>query len=172
MSDSPFRLTDAERAKVLLECWWSHDGQWFLKTAAAHGLADAMERNEDAIEAMGRIEMRKLHLAMGSPAVTDAEGFLRMHQAAQQLIGWPASATRLDGDGFVVEMDDCRVWQMTEAAGLTDVAPGCRGALRRQGAWASVFFDPERFSWTREFGRPDGDASCGYRFSLTPTDHG
>jgi hypothetical protein len=168
MSEPPFELTAAEQARVLRDCWWAHDGQWFLKTAAAHGLADAMERNEDAIESMGRIEMRRLHVAMGSPTVIDVADFLHMHQAAQQLIGWFASGARLDGDGFVVEIDDCRVWQMTESAGLTDVAPGCRGALRRQGGWASVFFDPERFSWTREFGRPDGDARCGYRFSLLP----
>jgi hypothetical protein len=168
MSDSLPDITDADRAAILLECWWSHDGQWFLKTAAAHGLADAMERNEDTIESIGRIEMKKLHTAMGAPAVAGAADFLKMHQAAQQLIGWPASAARLDGDGFIVEIDDCVVWQMTEAAGLTDVAPGCRGALRRQKGWASVFFSAERFSWTREFGLPDGDSRCGYRFSLEP----
>ena len=165
MSDA-LPLDDAQRARLLLECWWSHDGQWFLKTASAHGLPDAMERNEDAIESIGRIEMRRLHAALGAPPVTDAAGFLPLHDAAHEFIGWPVTESRLDGDGFVFTVDGCRVWPMTEAAGLTDVTPGCRGALRRLAGWASVFFEPDRFSWTREFGHPDGDPRCGYRFRL------
>lgn len=163
-------MDDATRARLLLDAWWAHDGQWFLKTARAHDLGDALERNEETIESMGRIEMRLLHHELGAPAVDDAAGFLPLVIAAHDLIGVPAQG-RSDGpDSFVLEVAECRVWGMTEAARMTDVAPGCRGSLRRRLGWATLFFDPERISWTREFGRPDGDPRCGYRFTLLPAD--
>jgi hypothetical protein len=162
-------LSDAQRAELLLACWWSHDGQWFLKTAAAHGLPDAMERNEDVIESVGRIEMRRLHAALGEPAVQTAADLLPLVLEAQALIGIPAEGVADRPDGFVVTVDECMVWRMTEAAELTDAAPGCRGSLRRRRGWATVFFPEERVSWAREFGRPDGDARCGYRFTLLPS---
>ena len=162
----PKQLSDAVRAQILLNCWWSHDGQWFLKTARDHGLPDAMARNEDAIESMGRIEMKHLHRELGAPEVSSAELFLSMVVAAQDLVGIPAEG-EMDGESaFVLRVEECMVWTMTEAAELTDVAPGCRGSLRRRLGWASVFFAPKSFRWTREFGRPDGDPRCGYRFSL------
>jgi hypothetical protein len=161
-------LDDTARARVLLDCWWSHDGQWFLKVRAAHGLEEAMAVNEAAIESMGRIEMRRLHAALGAPPVDDAAGFMPMVVEAHALIGIPGEA-ELDGpDAFVIRIEGCRVWDMTEAAGLEAAAPGCRGSLRRRLGWATVFFPAERVEWTRVAGRPDGDPRCAYRFRLLP----
>ena len=146
-SDRPTALTDAQRAELLLACWWSHDGQWFLKTAAAHGLPDAMERNEDVIESVGRIEMRRLHAALGAPPVETAADFLPLVLEAHALVGLPSEGEADRPDGFLLTVDDCIVWRMTEAAELTDAAPGCRGSLRRRRGWATVFFAEERISW-------------------------
>jgi len=162
------RLTDAQRADLLLSLWWSHDGQWMLKTRDAHGLADAMERNEDVIESMGRIEMRQLHRALGAGEVTDAGHFLPLAVAAHDLIGLPADGAMEGSDGFLLRVPQCRVWTMTERADLTAQAPGCAGSLRRRMGWASVFFAVDRVRWERAYGRPDGDPDCGYRFRLAP----
>lgn len=160
------RLTDADRAELLLGLWWAHDGQWFLKTARDEGLETAMARNEDAIESMGRLEMRRLHALLGAPPVADAEAFLPLALEAHELVGIPAEGELDAGDSFVLRISDCRVWTMTEAAELTHLAPGCRGSLRRRLGWATVFFGRERIAWTREAGRPDGDPRCRYRFRL------
>lgn len=159
-------LSDAERAKILLDCWWSHDGQWFLKARAAHGMDAAMALNEDAIESMGRIEMRRLHAAFGAPEVHDAADLLPLVLEAHALVGIPADGEMDGPDAFVVRVEGCRVWAMTEVAGLEALAPGCRGSLRRRRGWATVFFPAERVHWERVMGRPDGDPRCAYRFRL------
>jgi hypothetical protein len=160
------RLSDAERARLLLDCWWSHDGQWFLRAAAAHGLEAAMALNEDAIESTGRIEMRRLHAALGAPQVRGAADLLPLVLEAQELVGIPAEGEMDGDDAFLVRVEGCRVWDMTEAAGLEAAAPGCRGSLRRRLGWATVFFPAQRVAWTRVAGRPDGDPRCAYRFAL------
>ncbi len=159
-------LTDAERAELYLKLWWSHDGQWFLKARDAHGIDAAMALNEDVIESMGRIEMRLLHRHRGEPEVADAGAFLPLTLDAHRLMGIPAMGALDGASAFTLHVEDCRVWPMTERAGLAREAPGCRGSLRRRHGWASVFFAPERIRWTRSFGRPDGAATCGYRFEL------
>lgn len=167
------RLSDAERARLLLDCWWSHDGQWFLKARAAHGLEEAMALNEDAIESIGRIEMRRLHAALGAPAVTRAHDLMPLVAEAHEFIGIPGQVEPDGPDAFLVRVEECRVWAMTRAAELTHVAPGCRGSLRRRQGWATAFFPAERVEWTRVAGRPDGDPRCAYRFRLlAPTDAG
>jgi len=161
-------LSDAERARLLLDSWWSHDGQWFLKARAALGLEAAMELNEASIESIGRIEMRRLHGALGSPPVESAADLLPLVVEAHDLVGIPGEG-RMDGpDAFLLHVEECRVWDMTRAASLEAVAPGCRGSLRRRLGWATAFFPAERVEWTRVMGRPDGDPRCAYRFRLLP----
>jgi hypothetical protein len=168
MGAEPGRLDAETRSRLLRECWWAHDGQWFLKSASALGLEAAMALNEDTIESMGRIEMRRLHAALGAPAVHGAADLLPLVLEAQELIGIPAGGEMDGGQSFVLDVRDCLVWPMTEAAGLELAAPGCRGSLRRRLGWATVFFPVERIAWTREAGRPDGDPACRYRFRLLP----
>jgi hypothetical protein len=159
-------LSDAERAGLLLDAWWSHDGQWFLKARAALGIEAAMELNEASIESVGRIEMRRLHAALGSPPVAGAADLLPLVVEAHDLVGIPGEG-RMDGDdAFLVHVEECRVWEMTRAGGLEAFAPGCRGSLRRRLGWATAFFPAERVEWTRVVGRPDGDPRCAYRFRL------
>lgn len=161
-------LSDAERARLLLDSWWSHDGQWFLKARDALGIEAAMALNEAAIESIGRIEMRRLHAALGSPPVGGSADFLPLVIEAHELVGIPAGG-QMDGlDSFVIRVEECRVWGMTLAAGLEAAAPGCRGSLRRRLGWATAFFPAEQVEWSRVEGRPDGDARCAYRFRLRP----
>ena len=159
-------LTDAQRAQLLLDCWWSHDGQWFLKARAALGVEMAMELNETTIESMGRVEMRRLHMALGAPPVLEAADLMPLVVEAHTLVGIPAEGEMDGADAFLVRVEACRVWEMTTAAGLEDLAPGCRGSLRRRHGWATAFFAAERVEWTRVLGRPDGDPRCAYRFRL------
>jgi hypothetical protein len=162
------RLSAEERARVLLECWWSHDGQWFLKARAAHGLEAAMQLNEDAVESVGRIEMRRLHAALGSPKVRSAADFMPLVLAAHDLIEIEAVGEEAGPDAFVIRETECRVWAMTQAADLEAVTPGCRGSMRRRLGWATVFFPRARISWERIGGPPDGEPPCAYRFTLAP----
>jgi len=127
-----------------------------------------MALNEDAIESIGRIEMRRLHAALGAPEVRGAADLLPMVLEVQELVGIPAEGEMDGEDAFLVHVDGCLVWDMTEAAGLQALAPGCRGSLRRRLGWATVFFPAERVDWTRVAGRPDGDPRCAYRFRLAP----
>ena len=159
-------LSDAARAQLLLDCWWSHDGQWFLKARAALGIEAAMQLNEASIESIGRIEMRRLHAALGSPPVLGAAELLPLVIEAHDFVGIPAEGEMDGHDAFLVHVAECRVWEMTVAGGLEATAPGCRGSLRRRHGWATAFFAPERVEWTRVIGRPDGDPRCAYRFRL------
>ena len=162
--------TSPDHQEMLRANWWSHDGQWFLKAVEAVGVETAMAINEEAIESMGRIEMRRLHSEMGGEPVIGADDFLPLAVAAQEMIGIPAEG-EMDGENsFTLAVETCRVWDRTEAACLTTAAPGCRGSLRRRLGWGTVFFDPHRVVWTREVGRPDGDPRCRYRFRLRPAD--
>jgi hypothetical protein len=163
------RLSDADRARLVLDAWWAHDGQWFLKAKARLGLNAAMQLNEDAIESQGRIEMRRLHALLGGPAVTGAADLLPLVLAMHELLGMPAEATVDGPDSFVLREQSCRVWDMTVAAGLEDAAPGCRGSMRRRLGWATAFCPHERVEWTRTAGPPlGGPPPCAYRFRLLP----
>jgi len=168
------RLDAEERARLLLECWWAHDGQWFLKTAAAHGLEEAMRLNEAAIESIGRIEMRRLHAALDAPPVRTAGDLLPLVLAAQDLMGVPVEGGPDGPDGFWLRETECRVWAMTQAAGLEADTPGCRGSMRRRQGWATAFFPVDRVRWERTSGPPMGAAPedaatlCAYRFRLLP----
>lgn len=160
----------SDREVMLRENWWSHDGQWFLKAVDTVGLETAMEINEEAIESMGRIEMRRIHEEMGAPEVTSAADLLPLTVAAHEMVGIPAEGEMDGDDSFILAIESCLVWEMTEAASLTTSAPGCRGSLRRRLGWATAFFDARRVVWTREAGRPDGDPRCRYRFRLRAAD--
>ena len=125
-----------------------------------------MELNEAAIESIGRIEMRRLHAALGAPEVSGAADLMPLVVEAHAFIGMPAEAEMDGHDAFLVRVEACRVWDMTLAGGLEAAAPGCRGSLRRRLGWATAFFAAERVEWARVLGRPDGDPRCAYRFRL------
>jgi hypothetical protein len=162
------RLSGADRAQVLRDAWWAHDGQWFLKAKARYGLQAALELNEAAIESQGRIEMRHLHAALGRPRVASAADLLPLVLAVHELLDLPAEGETAGEDAFVLREIRCRAWEMTVAAGLEEVAPGCRGSMRRRLGWATFFFPRERVEWTRLQGPPEGPAPCAYRFRLLP----
>jgi hypothetical protein len=160
-------LSDADRAAFYRDSWWAHDGQWFLKAKAMLGLEAAMELNEEAIESQGRIEMKKLHALNGSPPVETAADLLPLVLAIQELVGVPVDGEMDGAEAFVLRERECLVWQMTVAAGLEEVAPGCRGSMRRRQGWATAFFPKHRVEWTRTAGPPLGNApACCYRFRL------
>lgn len=160
-------IPDVDRAAFFRDAWWSHDGQWFLKARAKLGLEAAMELNEDAIESQGRIEMRRFHGLTGGAPVADAADFLPLVVMMSELLEIPVEASEVGAHGFVLRELECRVWQMTVAAKLEDVTPGCRGSMRRRQGWATVFFPDERVEWTRVGGPPLGDPTpCAYRFRL------
>jgi Family of unknown function (DUF6125) len=161
------QISDADRAAFFRDAWWSHDGQWFLKAKAKVGLEMAMELNEDAVESIGRIEMKRFHALVGSAPVETAADFLPLVLAMHELVAVPAEG-ELDGsDAFVLRETECRVWQMTVAAGMEAITPGCRGSMRRRQGWATAFFPEERVEWTRTGGPPMGDTTaCSYRFLL------
>jgi hypothetical protein len=111
--------------------------------------------------------MKRLHALVGATPVERAVDLLRMVVAIQDLIDIPAEGAMVGENAFGVRETSCRVWQMTVAAGLEEVAPGCRGSMRRRPGWATAFFPPERVKWTRTGGPPDGDQTpCAYRFQL------
>lgn len=166
-ADGAGRLTDADRVRFLRDCWWSHDGQWFLKARDRFGLDAALDLNEASIESMGRIEMRRLHAMLGAPPVVSAHDLLPLVLEVSALIGLDVEGEPDGPDAFLVRERSCLVWEMTEAAGLEHVAPGCRGSMRRRLGWATALFPRERVEWTRVAGPPEGtDGPCAHRFRL------
>lgn len=54
------------------------DGRWFLKTAAAHGEADAVARNSEVRVSLARTEMKLMLAAVGRSRARDLDDALRL----------------------------------------------------------------------------------------------
>lgn len=144
MAVPPFEYDQSQVVRFLDAGWWSHDGQWFLKTKDRFGPEVAMELNEAAARALGKIEMRRLRKLLGLSDVNDCEGFARLlatlwaiREAPDQLVYRHVSPDRLE-----VGRRYCRIFEMAQAAGMEGMGigglPGCRGFRARLSGWSEV----------------------------------
>lgn len=58
-------LTRKELQELLVRCWMTHDGTWFMSCAGEYGVEAANRLNRSAIKALAPIELRRVTRAVG-----------------------------------------------------------------------------------------------------------
>lgn len=163
----PFGL-DADRLiDLIAACWRAHDGQWFLKVAAARSLGEATELNARALASLGRIELREFKRVAGIETLDEIEQVADWYRFNTYAFGGPEIPRRIvtviDQDTLEVEHEQCLGVAMAEQSGYDHLRPGeyppCRGWLERQRAWGEAFSPRYRFCVERE---PRESAPCRY----------
>lgn len=171
--ERPFGLGPEALVALAAAAWRAHDGQWFLKVAARHGLAAAMELNEAAIRSLARIELRELKRLAGLASLDDVAQVAEWYRLVRQTFGGAGlPATRvsvLDADTLVVENERCFGEIVAERSGYGHLRPGeyppCRGWLARQRAWGEALSARYRFAVARE---PCEGCPCRYVVRRAP----
>jgi len=163
-------------------CWFSHDGQWFLKVKDRFGLETAMELNEAAVHAMGKIEARRIRELTGIGELNDCTGFTRFLETFWALRGMPSgeglmrgSAMRIvsvDADHLDLAFSRCLLAEMATAAKMEAMGvgnfPGCRGFRRRIHGWGLILSSQYDFVDEERPGEPGSGVVCYHRISRIP----
>jgi len=163
----PFGL-DADRfIDLIAACWRAHDGQWFLKVAAARSLEEATALNARALASLGRLELREFKRTVGVESLDTIEEVADWYRLNVYAFGGPEIPRRLvrviDQNTLEVQHEQCLGVATAERSGYSHLRPGeyppCRGWLERQRAWGEAFSSRYRFSVERE---PRETAACRY----------
>jgi len=161
----PFDYDPGGAVPFLDASWLSHDGQWFLKTKDRFGLEAAMELNEAAVRALGKIEMRRLLKLTGLAEINDCGGLARMLATFWAIRGVPADRAvyrHVSPDRLEMGLRSCLIWEMARAAGMEGMGigtlPGCRGFRARMQGWSEALSREYEFFVAEE--RP-GDPAAG-----------
>jgi len=162
--------------RFLDACWFSHDGQWFLKVKDRFGLETAMELNEAAVHAMGKIEARRIRELTGIGAVNDCIGFARFLETFLALRGVPpGGGTRIasvDADHVELAWSRCGIAEMAAAAQMDGAGvgnfPGCRGFRRRIHGWGLILSSQYDFIDEERAGEPGSGVVCYHRIKRVP----
>lgn len=157
-------------------CWFAHDGQWFLKVKDRFGLETAMELNELAVHAMGKIEARRVRELTGIDEVNDCLGFARFFQTFAALRGIPAGEhspiVSVNPDQIELAFSRCGIAEMAMAAKMETMGagnfPGCRGFRRRIHGWGLALSSRYDFVDEERPGEPGSGVVCRHRISRVP----
>lgn len=170
---APFPFDPALAVKFVDACWFSHDGQWFLKVKDRFGLEAAMELNEAAVHAMAKIEARRIRELTGLGEVNDCIAFARLVETFRALRGvLPGDGWRIvsvDPDHLEMAAGRCFLAEMAGAAKLEGMGvgnfPGCRGFRRRLRGWALALSSQYDFIDEERPGDPGSGIVCYHRIS-------
>jgi hypothetical protein len=156
-------------------CWFSHDGQWFLKLKDRFGLETAMELNEAAVHAMGKIEARRIRELTGIGELNDCRGFTRFMETLWALRGVPDGGHRVisvDPDHLELAFSRCLIAEMATAAKIEAMGvgnfPGCRGFRRRIHGWGLILSSQYDFIDEERPGEPGSGVVCYHRICRMP----
>lgn len=163
-------------------CWFSHDGQWFLKVKDRFGLETAMELNEAAVHAMGKIEARRIRELTGIGEINDCTGFARFLGTFWALRGMPPGEGLVHGsamrilsvgpDHLDLAFSRCVLAEMATAAKMEAMGvgnfPGCRGFRQRVHGWGLTLSSQYDFVDEERPGEPGGGVVCYHRISRVP----
>ncbi len=58
-------MSNEELRELLVKCWMTHDGTWFMSVAGEFGIEAANRLNKSAIRALAPIELKRVAKAMG-----------------------------------------------------------------------------------------------------------
>jgi len=173
---APFPFDPASAVRFVDACWFSHDGQWFLKVKDRFGLEAAMELNEAAVHAMGKIEARRIRELTGIGEVNDCPGFARFMETFWELRGFPAGEwgriVSVDPDHVELGFPRCLIAEMARAAKMEAMGvgnfPGCRGFRRRIHGWGLVLSSRYDFIDEERAAEPGSGVVCRHRISRVP----
>ncbi len=157
-------------------CWFSHDGQWFLKVKERFGLETAMELNEAAVHAMGKIEARRIRELTGMGEVNDCIGLARFFETFRALRGIPPGEgwriVSAESDRLELAAPRCFLAEMAAAAKMEEMGvgnfPGCRGFRRRVQGWGLVLSSRYDFIDAERPGEPGSGFVCRHRIERVP----
>lgn len=173
---TPFPFDPAAAVRFVDACWFSHDGQWLLKVKDRFGLETAMELNEAAVYAMGKIEARRIRELTGVGEVNDCIGFARFMWTFWALRGVaPGAAWRIvsvDPDHIEMVASRCMLAEMATAAKMDGMGvgnfPGCRGFRRRIHGWGVILSSQYDFIDEECPGEPGSGIVCRHRIKRVP----
>jgi len=130
------RLSAAEREKLLVKCWLSHDARWFMAVATESGLEVANRLNRIAAHEVGKAEARRIAGALALPPVTGIDGYLLAQEVLIGLLGRDLldfDVSRVGDDAFQARVGRCFAYGNASRAGVTD-GFGC-GIFSRITGW-------------------------------------
>lgn len=170
---APFPFDPAAAVRFVDACWFSHDGQWFLKVKDRFGLEAAMELNDAAVHAMGKIEARRIRELTGMSDVDDCIGLARFFETFRALRGVPPDdgwrIVSVDPDRLEMAASRCFLAEMAIAAKLGDMGvgnfPGCRGFRRRIRGWGLALSSRYDFIDEERPGSPGSGVVCRHLIS-------
>ncbi len=173
---TPFPFDPALALKFVDGCWFSHDGQWFLKVKDRFGLEAAMELNEAAVRAMAKIEARRIRELTGIGEVSDCIAFARFFATFGALRGVPPGEgwriLSVTPDHLEMAAPRCFLAEMAVAAKMDGMGagnfPGCRGFRTRIRGWGLVLSSEFDFIDEERPGEPGSGIVCCHRVSRVP----
>ena len=179
---TPFPFDPAAAVRFVDACWFSHDGQWFLKVKDRFGLEAAMELNEAAVHAMGKIEARRIRELTGIAEIEDCIGFARFMETFWALRGVPRGEGMMHGGTVrIVSVDAnhleftlarCMIAEMATAAKMEAMGvgnfPGCRGFRCRIQGWGLAVSSQYDFVDEERAGEPGSGMVCRHRIRRVP----
>lgn len=179
---TPFPFDPAAAVRFVDACWFSHDGQWFLKVKDRFGLETAMELNDAAVHAMGKIEARRICELTRIGEVNDCVGFARFMETFWAVRGVPRGqglmhggamrVVSVDADHVELAFPRCMLAEMAFAAKMGAMGagnfPGCRGFRRRIQGWGLVLSSKYDFVDEERPGEPGSGVVCCHRIIRVP----
>lgn len=172
---APFPFDPAAAVRFVDACWFSHDGQWFLKVKDRFGLEVAMALNEAAVHAMGKIEARRIRELTGIGAIDDCVGFVRFMHTFWALRGLSPETIQLrslDADHVEFAFPRCLIADMATAARMDGMGvgnfPGCRGFRQRIRGWGVALSSSYDFVDEEWPGEPGSGVVCCHRIRRIP----
>ena len=170
---APFPFDPALAVRFVDACWFSHDGQWFLKVKDRFGLEAAMELNEAAVHAMAKIEARRILELTGMGEVSDCIGFARFFQTFLALRRVPPDEEwhflSVTPDHLDMAASRCFIADMATRAKMDGMGvgnfPGCRGVRSRIRGWGLILSSRFDFIDEERPGDPGSGIVCYHRIS-------
>lgn len=130
------RFSPAERESLLIKCWMSHDGRWFMAVAKEFGMQAANRLNEIAAHEVGKAEAKRIVRALQLPPVTNLDDYLLAQEIFIGLFGpdlLDYGVIKVGDNAFQVHVRRCFAYENAVRAGIADHC-GC-GIFARVTGW-------------------------------------
>lgn len=115
---------DEAQRELLRRCWYSHDARWYAAVAEEFGMEAANRLNRRAVQALGRVEVRRLIRALGLEEVADLEEFVAVARAGHRILVPPPDMEMefrmVDARSYEVRLGRCYVHENVERAGIAE----------------------------------------------------
>jgi len=160
-------LPPEEREALLVKCWMSHDARWFMAVAQAYGLEAASRLNRIAAKEEGKVEARRVVLALGRPTPATIDEYAEVQETLAALLTRDLVEYELvqtADDALQFRVGRCFAYENVSRAGVVDQYD-C-GIFARVAGWWEAFgleheIEPPLGRCLKAQGR-----ECAYTFRL------